>query len=237
VSHQANRPVTVVTGARKGIGRALAEHYCQRGHTVVGVSRSASDLTLENYEHFECDVAEEKRIQQLIRHVRDTHGKVDHLINNAGVASMNHALTTPASTVTKSVSTNFLGTFLFCREVAKLMSRQRYGRIVNVSSVAVPLALEGEAVYAATKAAVETLSRVLAKELAPFQITVNTVGPCPLDTDLIRSVPKDKIQKILERQAFRELCTVDSVLGVIDFFIEPRNRLITGQTIYIGGVW
>jgi 3-oxoacyl-[acyl-carrier protein] reductase len=237
LSDPADRPVTVVTGARKGIGRALAEHYCQRGHAVVGVSRSASDLDMENYEHFECDVSEEKRIQQLIRHVRDIHGKVDNLINNAGVASMNHALTTPVSTVTKSVSTNFLGTFLFCREVAKLMSRRRYGRIVNVSSVAVPLALEGEAVYAATKAAVETLSRVLAKELAPFQITVNTVGPGPLDTDLTRSVPKDKIDNILERQAFHELCTLDSVLGVVDFFLDPRNRLVTGQTVYLGGVW
>ena len=229
--------MTVVTGARKGIGRALAEHYCKRGHAVVGVSRSASDLSLENYEHVECDVADEKRIQQLIAHVRESHGKIDHLINNAGVASMNHTLTTPAATVTKSVSTNLLGTFLFCREVAKLMSRRRYGRIVNFSSVAVPLALEGEAVYAATKAAVETLSRVLAKELAPFQITVNTVGPCPLDTDLIRSVPKEKIDKVLERQAFRELCTLDSVFGVIDFFLDPRSRLVTGQTIYLGGVW
>jgi 3-oxoacyl-[acyl-carrier protein] reductase len=228
--------VTLVTGSRKGIGRALAEHYCKRGHAVIGVSRTASDLRAENYEHFECDVAEEKGIQQLICHVREMHGKVDHLINNAGVASMNHALTTPVSTVTKSVATNFLGTFLFCREVAKLMIRRRYGRIVNFSSVAVPLALEGEAVYAATKAAVETISRVLAKELAPFQITVNTVGPCPLETDLIRSVPKEKIQKILEQQAFRELCTVDDVIGVVDFFLDPRSRLVSGQTIYIGGV-
>ena len=237
MSNQTDRPVTLVTGARKGIGRALAEHYCTRGHAVVGVSRSASDMRHENYEHVECDVSDEKRIQQLISHLREAYGKVDHLINNAGVASMNHALTTPVSTITKSVSTNFLGTFLFCREVAKLMSRRRSGRIVNVSSVAVPLALEGEAVYAATKAAVETFSRVLAKELAPFRITVNTVGPGPLDTDLIRAVPKEKIQKILERQAFRELCTPDSVLGVVDFFLDPRSRLVTGQTIYLGGVW
>ena len=226
-----------MTGARKGIGRALAEHYCQRGHTVVGVSRSASDLNVENYEHFECDVSEEKRIQQLIRHVRDTHGKVDHLINNAGVASMNHALTTPVSTVTKFGLDKFPWNVSVLPGSGEADERRRYGRIVNVSSVAVPLALEGEAVYAATKAAVETLSRVLAKELAPFQITVNTVGPCPLDTDLIRSVPEDKIQKILEQQAFRELCTVDSVIGVVDFFLDPRNRLVTGQTIYLGGVW
>jgi 3-oxoacyl-[acyl-carrier protein] reductase len=237
VSNETDPPVTLVTGARKGIGRALAEHYCARGHAVVGVSRSASDLSLENYEHIEFDVSDEKRIQQLISHVREVHGKIDHLINNAGVASMNHTLTTPVSTVTRSVATNFLGTFLFCREVAKLMSRRRYGRIVNVSSVAVPLALEGEAVYAATKAAVETLSRVLAKELAPFQITVNTVGPGPLDTDLIKSVPREKIGRILERQAFHELSTMDSVVGVVDFFLDPRSRLVTGQTIYLGGVW
>jgi 3-oxoacyl-[acyl-carrier protein] reductase len=236
VTHSHDHPVTLITGASKGVGRALAEHYCRRGHCVVGVSRSASDLDLADYEHYECDVSDETRIQQLIRHVRGRYGRVDHLINNAGVAAMNHAMTTPLSTVTEAVATNFVGTFLFCREVAKVMSRRRWGRIVNVSTVAVPLALEGEAVYVATKAAIESLSRVLARELAPFQITVNTVGPCPLPTDMTNSVPREKIQKILDRQAFHELCSVEDVAGVVDFFLDPRNRLVTGQTIYLGGV-
>src|SRR4029077_12278128 len=116
--------------------------------------------------------------------------------------SMNHVLLTPLSTVQKIMSTNFIGTFLFCREAAKLMQRKRYGRIINFATVATPLNLEGEAVYAASKAAVESLTRILARELADANITVNAIGPTAVKTDMVRSVPKDKMDALLARQAF-----------------------------------
>ncbi len=139
----------VITGTRKGIGLFLAETFLERGWQVAGCSRGPSDLTHENYHHYELDVADEKAVSKMMQDVRRKLGGVDALLNNAGIASMNHALLTPASTVERVFATNVFGTFLFCREAAKLMSRGKFGRIVNFATVATPLKLEGEAVYAA----------------------------------------------------------------------------------------
>lgn len=93
-----NTPVTLITGTHKDIGRHLAEYYLAQGHRVIGCSRSSSDLSHPGYNHFIADVADEQAISELMRHVRGTCGRLDHLINNAGIASMNHSLLTPYKT-------------------------------------------------------------------------------------------------------------------------------------------
>lgn len=229
-------PITLITGTRKGIGKFLAEHYVRQGHIVVGCSRSEIDWSLERYEHYIADVADESAIKRMFAMLRQKYGHLEHVINNAGIASMNHCTLTPLSTVHNILNTNVIGTFMFCREAAKMMQRRRYGRIVNFSTVAVPLKLEGEAIYVASKAAILSLTEVLARELADFGITVNSVGPTPIDTDLIRSVPKEKIHRLLERQAIHRLGTVQDVANVIDFYLKKESDFISGQNIYLGGV-
>ena len=231
----ANQNVMVITGTRKGIGRYLAEYYCDRGFQVVGCSRERSDFASDNYRHFCVDVADEVGVRGMFHEVSSSLGRVDVLINNAGIASMNHVLLTPMATIRKIVDTNFIGTFLFCREAAKLM-RGNGGRIVNFATVATPLNLEGEAIYAASKAAVESLTRILARELAPFRITVNAVGPTPVKTDLIRSVPQDKMDALLARQAIRRFGEFRDISNVIDFMVKPESDFVTGQIIFLGGV-
>lgn len=231
-----DNPVTLITGTRKGIGRYLAEHLVGQKHLVVGCSRNAPDWSLEGYEHHQADVADEAEVQSLFSAIRKQYGRLDNLINNAGVASMNHSLLTPASTLSRLFDTNVLGTFLFCREAAKLMKKHHYGRIVNFTTVAVPLKLEGEAAYVASKAAVQSLTHVLAREFASLGITVNAIGPTPVDTDLIRAVPADKIDDLVERQAIRRRGTYADVANVVDFFLRRESDFVTGQTLYLGGV-
>lgn len=230
------KPVTLITGTRKGIGQFLAQHYLAQGHVVYGCSREAGSITADDYHHVCLDVADEKAVRRLFSQIRKEAGRLDHLINNAGIASMNHAMMTPASTVQQIFNTNFLGTFLFCREAAKLMQGSGAGRIVNFITVASPLQLEGEAVYAASKSAVLTLTQILARELAAMNVTVNALGPTPVMTDLIRSVPQEKIEHLLARQAIHRLGTFDDVLNVVDFFLRPESQFVTGQAIYLGGV-
>lgn len=225
----------VITGTRKGIGRYLAEYYLEKGWTVAGCSREDSDLRHENYLHYCADVADEKAARALFLDLARRFNRLDALVNNAGIASMNHVLTTPLATVQRVIQTNYIGTFLYCREAAKLMQQRRCGRIVNFTTVATPLRLEGEAVYAASKAAVESITQVMARELAEFNITVNAVGPTPVPTDLIRSVPKAKMDALLTRQAIRRFGEMRDVSNVIDFFLRPESDFITGQILYLGG--
>ncbi len=235
MTDQPNQKVILITGTRKGIGKYLAQTFASRGWQVIGCSRREPDWQAVGYEHVLADVSDEAQVTALFRHVRKQYGCLDAALNNAGIASMNHVLLTPAGSAQTVMNTNFLGTFLVCREAAKLMMKQKQGRIVNFSTVAVPFDLEGDAVYAASKAAVEKLTRILAREIGAAGITVNTIGPTPIDTDLIRAVPPEKIAHLIDRLAIKRAGTFDDVLNVIDFLLHPDSGYITGQTIYLGG--
>ena len=236
-----DRGVILVTGTSKGIGRHVAEHYATRDYQVVGCSRGeAARLPADSYRHFRLDVADEPAVKEMFATIRGDYGRLDALVNNAGIASMNHVLTTPLTTVFDVLRTNVAGTFLLCREAAKLMQRRRYGRIVNFATVATPLKLEGEAIYAASKAAVISLTEVLARELADFGITVNAIGPTPIRTDLVAGVPSEKLEKLIARQAIRRFGEMRDVVNVIDFFLRGerlyhRSDLIPrGRVMAIG---
>lgn len=229
-------PVTLITGTRKGIGRFLAEHYVARGHRVIGCSRQPAEWQHDSYTHVQLDVTDESQVKDLFARVRREFGAVDNLLNNAGIASLNHSLLTPYATVRRVMDTNLGGTFLFSREAGKSMQRGKRGRIVNFTTIAVALSLEGEAAYVASKAAVEALTKVMAHELGQFGITVNAIGPVPIETDLIRSVPADKIARIVDRQAIKRLGTFADVANVCDFFLAPESNFVSGQVLYLGGV-
>lgn len=228
--------VLIITGTRKGLGLHLAQHYLDRGWKVAGCSRGDAALAHANYTHFQLDVSDEAAVTKMVRSTQQAHGRIDALLNNAGIAAMNHLLLTPQATARKIFATNFEGTFLFLREAGKIMVRQKRGRIVNFTTVAVPLDLEGEGVYAASKAAIESLTRVAAREFGSAGVTVNAIGPTPVHTDLIKTVPKEKIDALIARQAIRRLGEPRDVIHAIDFFLQPESDFVTGQILYLGGI-
>lgn len=228
--------IIVITGTRKGLGYELTHYYLGLGYIVCGCSRGDATIEHDNYRHFSLDVTDEKLVVKMIRSVKKEFKRIDILLNNAGIASMNHFLTTPFETAQKIINTNFLGSFLFMREVGKLMMRQKKGRIVNFSTVAAAFNLEGEAIYASSKSAVETLTKTMSNELAELGITVNAIAPTPIETDLIKAVPKDKIEDLLNKQAIKRFGTIEDVKNVIDFYISDQSEFVTGQVIYLGGV-
>ncbi len=229
-------PVIIVTGTSKGIGAFLARHYLDKGWQVSGCSRGEATIEDARYSHFSLDVGDERAVTSMVRDVGRRFGRIDALLNNAGIASMNAALLTPGSTMESVFRTNCFGAFYFARECAKLMLKQERGRIVFFTTIARPLRLEGEIAYAASKAAVESVTQILSRELGPNGITVNAVGPTPIETDLIRGVSDEAIQRLLDRQAIGRLGELEDVANVVDFFLQEESDFVTGQILYLGGV-
>ena len=231
--------VILITGTRKGLGKAMALHALAQGDSVVGCSRreGITELEHDRYRHYGgIDVGKENDVVSMVRSVKRDFGRLDGLVCNAGIASMNHLMATPFQTAESVMATNYLGTFVVMREAAKIMARQKFGRMVTLSSVAVPLDLEGEAVYGASKAAVEHLTRVAAREFGPLGITVNGIGPTPIRTDLIRGVPEEKLRALVDRQAIPRFGEERDVLNVLDFFLSEASDFVTGQVVYLGGL-
>lgn len=182
------------------------------------------------------DVTQEEQVAELFRQIRTRYGQLDAVINNAGVATMSPALLTAGAVAQQVVATNLLGTFLVSREGAKLMRLRRSGRIVNFGTAAGPLRVAGEAIYVASKCAVVAFSQVLAREVADFGITVNVVAPGPVATEMLRGVPAATIEALIATLPLRRMTELADVANVVEFFLAPESRGVTGQVIYLSGV-
>lgn len=226
----------LITGTSRGIGKALAEHFLEEGDIVFGCARTGGNILHDNYHHSVLDISLEDEVAGLFYDIREKISKLDILVNNAGVANMNAFALTPVDTVRKIFDVNVIGSFCMSQKAIQLLRKSKYPRIINMTTVAVPLQLEGEAAYAASKSAIETLTQVMAKELGRFGITCNALGPAPILTDLIKNVSKEKIDNLIKKQAVKRMATIDDVINVVEFFAKPDSSMVSGQVIYLGGV-
>lgn len=230
--------VVLVTGARRGVGALVTEHFLANGAQVIGLSLhmdSRCDNT-PGYTAIAGHVADPDSVAAAFSLIRKQFGRLDIVINNAAQMTSQYAMIMPAQAAKAMVDTNVLGSFLVAREGAKLMRRRRWGRLINISSMAAALEPAGDSVYAATKAASTTLTNVMAKEFAPLGITCNTLGITAYATDMLAALPEEKIAAVIAGLPQPRKAVAEDILNVVDFFASERSSAITAQILYLGGV-
>lgn len=204
---------------------------------MIGISRSESSLANANYLHVCVDLARDSDIRSLFSRLRSLYGHLDVLINNAAInPTLAPALLVPMQNVVGAFDVNFFGSVRMIREAVKLMLPRKFGRVINISSMAVRHEVPGEAIYTATKAALTAYSRVVAKELYPSGITCNVLAPAAIETEMSAAVNPAELRTVLSRNAVPDMGQMSDVSNAIDWLISPKSQAITGQVIYLGGV-
>lgn len=223
----------IVTGANRGLGQAITRRLIGRGEEVLGLARNTTDMDIDAVK---CDVSDYSSVKNASREVKRRNKPVKAFINAAGVASMNMAVTTDASTVQKLIQTNLVGTIYCCQLFAPIMLRQKHGSFINFSTIAVALALKGESVYAASKAGVEAFSRTFAREMADFNVRVNCIAPGPIRTDLLRGITDTQIKNITSQQVIPKQFQKSDVCDLVELLIDEKAASLSGQVLNLGGV-
>lgn len=228
--------IALVTGSSRGVGREVAAHFLSGGATVLGFARGAAGIEHAQYHHIQVDLADVQAITTAFMQVRKLVPRIDIVVNNAAVLTSQYAMIMPPAAAQAMVNINLLAPFLVSREAAKLMRKTKWGRIVNIGSMAASLEPIGDSVYAACKAGLSTLANVMAKEFGSFNVTCNTLAITAIDSDMLSQLPRDKIEAIIAALPIPRFATADDILNVIDFFAAERSAYITAQTVYLGGV-
>ena len=237
--------VALVTGGSRGIGRAICLELASRGVAVAVNYAGNEQAALETVqacralgvqaEAFQADVADAQACEELIKAVKDRFEKLDILVNNAGITRDGLLMTAKAEDFSQVLDTNLKGAYFCMKAAAKLMMRQRYGRIINLSSVVGLRGNPGQTGYAASKAGVLGLTKAAAKELATRNITVNAVAPGLIETDMTAVLPEAAKNAMLATVPMGRPGVVEEVAKAVAFFAEPDAAYVTGQVLCVDG--
>jgi 3-oxoacyl-[acyl-carrier protein] reductase len=232
--------VVFVTGAGQGMGRAVVHHFAAQGARVVAVdiNQASAQATADSAQGkviaIGCDIGNSESVKGAMAQVKETFGRLDVLINNAGIGSVDAFLDTPDENWARVINVNLTGTFLCCREGARLMKENGGGVVINVSSSAV-YSGEGPSHYVASKAGVMGLTRSMARELAPEGIRVNTLVPGPTNTPMMAGIPDDWMGQMIKAIPLGRMCEPEEVARVASFLASEDAGFITGQNIAVNG--
>ena len=234
----------LVTGASRGIGKACAKVLAAAGHRVMLAARSADklqevadELKSGGAETFtvEIDLASSESIASAIGKAVKEFGPVDILVNNAGMTKDGLAMRMKQGDWESVLQVNLSGAFYVTQQVLPAMMKERWGRIVNISSVVGEMGNAGQANYAASKAGLIGMTKSLALELGSRNITVNAVAPGFIETDMTHGLPEELKQKLLERTPLRRMGAVDDIAAAVRFLVSEEAAFITGHVLDVNG--
>lgn len=247
MSENAVTPVAIITGASRGIGAAIAETMAAKGYDLVLVYRSGKDAAEAVKVRCEeirtgirvitaaADVSSEEDCQKVFDAAKENFGRVDVLVNNAGQTKDGLAMRMSREQFTSVIDTNLTGAFMLSKLCLALMSRQRKGRIINMSSVAGVYGNAGQANYAASKAGMIGLTKSLAKEMGSRNITVNAIAPGFIETDMTAALSEDLKKSAMGRIPLGRLGQAKDVAAVVAFLASDEAAYVTGQVIEVSG--
>ncbi len=237
--------VALVTGGSRGIGRAVAVRLAEAGCDIALTHRGSAAEAEAVAAHiaglgrqvrlFQGDLADPEVPQRLVGEVRDAFGRVDVLVNNAGIGGEGLLVSMDPADIGRVLATNLVGPMLLTRAVALTMMRQRYGRIVNVSSAAASRPGPGQAGYAASKGGLEAFTRAMAVELGSRGILVNAVAPGIVRTDMTEALLDAAAPELLKRQIVGAFAEPEAVADAVAYLASPRNTHTTGTVLHVDG--
>jgi 3-oxoacyl-[acyl-carrier protein] reductase len=237
--------VAIITGAGRGIGHAVALRLAREGARVASVSRSEANAQRTadeiNAEHpdaskaYAVDVADHAAVQRTGAQILHDFGRVDILVNNAGVTRDGLSMRMSIEDWEIVIDTNLRGAFSFSQAVMRSMTKQRSGRIINISSISGLTGNAGQANYAASKAGLLGLTKTLARELASRSITVNAIAPGLIVTDMTQDLPDQVKEAILAKIPLGKFGEGEDVAAAVAFLAAPEARYITGQVLTVDG--
>lgn len=233
----------IVTGGTRGIGRGIAEAFLREGATVISTyagndaaaNKFKEEINSDKLIVKKCDVRDENAVIDFYKYVEDNHPKIEILINNSGIRRDQLTATMTLVEWNDVISTNLTGTFLMSKHAVLQFMKNRYGRIVNMSSIGGELGLPGQANYAASKAGQVAISKTLSKEVAKRGITVNNVCPGFIDTELLADLPEEQRKEYMKDVPMKRFGKVEEVAAAVLFLASKEASYITGASLDISG--